>query len=223
MTRIGIVAERGGETRIALTPPTVVRLLALGYEVAVEAGAGAASAFPDAAYVDAGAEVTDRAGAWGADIVATVTAPGAEDVALLRDGATVIGMLAPAFRPEIRESLATRGITALSLDAVPRISRAQSMDVLSSMANISGYRAVVEAAHEFGRFFTGQVTAAGKVPPAKVLVAGAGEPRRDRPRHRPATRGRRSGHVGRRRVPPRRGRRGHGVLRRLREGNQRGL
>ena len=174
MTRIGIVAERGGETRIALTPPTVVRLLALGYEVAVEAGAGAASAFPDAAYVDAGAEVTDRAGAWGADIVATVTAPGAEDVALLRDGATVIGMLAPAFRPEIRESLATRGITALSLDAVPRISRAQSMDVLSSMANISGYRAVVEAAHEFGRFFTGQVTAAGKVPPAKVLVAGAG-------------------------------------------------
>lgn len=174
MTRIGIVAERGGETRVALTPPTVVRLLTLGYEVAVEAGAGAASAFPDTAYVDAGAEVTDRAGAWGADIVVTVTAPAAEDVALLRDGATVIGMLAPAFRPEIRESLATRGITALSLDAVPRISRAQSMDVLSSMANISGYRAVVEAAHEFGRFFTGQVTAAGKVPPAKVLVAGAG-------------------------------------------------
>ena len=174
MTRIGIVAERGGETRIALTPPTVVRLLALGYEVAVEAGAGAASAFPDAAYVDAGAEVTDRAGAWGADIVATVTAPGAEDVALLRDGATVIGMLAPAFRPEIRESLATRGITALSLDAVPRISRAQSMDVLSSMANISGYRAVVEAAHEFGRFFTGQVTAAGTIRPAKALILGAG-------------------------------------------------
>ena len=129
MTRIGIVAERGGETRVALTPPTVIRLLSLGYEVAVEAGAGAASAFPDAAYTDAGAEVTDRASAWGADIVVTVTAPAPDDVALLRDGATVIGMLAPAFRPEIRESLGTRGITAMSLDAVPRISRAQSMDV----------------------------------------------------------------------------------------------
>ncbi|MEE2815697.1 MAG: Re/Si-specific NAD(P)(+) transhydrogenase subunit alpha, partial [Actinomycetota bacterium] len=174
MTRIGIVAERGGETRVALTPPTVARLITLGYEVVVEAEAGAASSFPDAAYTDAGAQVTDRVGAWGADIVVMVTAPSADDVALLRDGATVIGMLAPAFRPEVRESLATRGITALSLDAVPRISRAQSMDVLSSMANISGYRAVVEAAHEFGRFFTGQVTAAGKVPPAKVLVAGAG-------------------------------------------------
>lgn len=174
MTRIGIPAEGNGETRVALTPPTVTRLLGLGYDVVVQAGAGAASAFPDAAYEAAGAVVVDRAGAWGADVVVTVTAPTAEDVALLRDGATLIGMLAPAFRPEIRESLATRGITALSLDAVPRISRAQSMDVLSSMANISGYRAVVEAAHEFGRFFTGQVTAAGKVPPAKVLVAGAG-------------------------------------------------
>ena len=103
-----------------------------------------------------------------------VNAPTDAEIAQLAPGSTIIGLLAPAFKPELLEALAARGVTALAMDAVPRISRAQSMDVLSSMANISGYRAVVEAAHEFGRFFTGQVTAAGKVPPAKVLVAGAG-------------------------------------------------
>ena len=116
----------------------------------------------------------DRATAWQADLLLKVNAPTPDEIALIADGATVIALLSPALRPDVRESLATRGITALALDAVPRISRAQSMDVLSSMANIAGYRAVIEAAHEFGRFFTGQVTAAGKVPPAKVLVAGAG-------------------------------------------------
>ncbi|MFH8251113.1 Re/Si-specific NAD(P)(+) transhydrogenase subunit alpha [Microbacterium sp. B2969] len=174
MSRIGIVAELPGETRVSATPSTVGKLIALGYDVVVEAGAGQASAFPDDAYRDAGGAVVDCATAWQADIVLKVDAPTPAEVDRLADGATLIGLLSPALRPDVRESLATRGITALALDAVPRISRAQSMDVLSSMANISGYRAVVEAAHEFGRFFTGQVTAAGKVPPAKVLVAGAG-------------------------------------------------
>ena len=174
MMRIGIVAEQADETRVAATPATVEKLLGLGYEVVVERGAGAASAFPDTAFEAAGAAIVDRDEAWRADVVLKVDAPTPAEVALLADGATLIGLLSPALRPDVRESLATRGITALALDAVPRISRAQSMDVLSSMANISGYRAVIEAAHEFGRFFTGQVTAAGKVPPAKVLVAGAG-------------------------------------------------
>jgi len=174
MARIGIVVEQTGETRVAATPSTVEKLRGLGYTVVVERGAGAESAFPDVAFQDAGATIVDRVEAWHADVVLKVDAPTPAEVDLLADGATLIGLLSPALRPDVRESLATRGITALALDAVPRISRAQSMDVLSSMANISGYRAVIEAAHEFGRFFTGQVTAAGKVPPAKVLVAGAG-------------------------------------------------
>lgn len=174
MTRIGIVAERPGENRVAATPATAAKIIALGYEVAVEAGAGAASSFPDAAYTDVGARVTDGDTAWSSDVVLKVEPPVLEEIDRLADGATVIGLLSPALRPDLVEALSVRGITALAMDAVPRISRAQSMDVLSSMANIAGYRAVVEAAHEFGRFFTGQVTAAGKVPPAKVLVAGAG-------------------------------------------------
>ncbi|BDV32165.1 Re/Si-specific NAD(P)(+) transhydrogenase subunit alpha [Microbacterium terricola] len=174
MTRIGIVAEQPGETRVAATPTTVQKLHALGYETVIESGAGAASSFPDGAYAAAGTVVVGREEAWACEVVLKLNPPTPREVDLLADGATIVGMLSPALRPEVRESLQTRGITALALDAVPRISRAQSMDVLSSMANISGYRAVVEAAHEFGRFFTGQVTAAGKVPPAKVLVAGAG-------------------------------------------------
>jgi NAD(P) transhydrogenase subunit alpha len=174
MSRIGIVAEAPGETRVAATPTTVPKLVALGYDVVVEAGAGAASSFPDTAYAQAGATVVDGATAWAAPVVLKVNAPTPAEIDRLADGATIVATLSPALRPDLVEALATRGITAIALDAVPRISRAQSMDVLSSMANIAGYRAVVEAAHEFGRFFTGQVTAAGKVPPAKVLVAGAG-------------------------------------------------
>ncbi|WP_194395919.1 Re/Si-specific NAD(P)(+) transhydrogenase subunit alpha [Microbacterium atlanticum] len=174
MTRIGIVAEAPGENRVAATPTTVPKLIALGYDVVVEAGAGAASSFPDSAYEAAGATIVDDRAAWAAPIVLKVDSPTAAEIDRLSDGATLVAMLSPGLRPDLVEALATRGITAIALDAVPRISRAQSMDVLSSMANISGYRAVVEAAHEFGRFFTGQVTAAGKVPPAKVLVAGAG-------------------------------------------------
>ncbi|ALJ21824.1 Re/Si-specific NAD(P)(+) transhydrogenase subunit alpha [Microbacterium sp. No. 7] len=174
MARIGIVTEQPNEQRVAASPLTVSKIIALGYDVIVESGAGAGSSFPDSAYADAGATVVDRATAWGADVVLKINAPVDEEIALLSPGTTLVGLLSPALRPELLQALSARGVTALAMDAVPRISRAQSMDVLSSMANIAGYRAVVEAAHEFGRFFTGQVTAAGKVPPAKVLVAGAG-------------------------------------------------
>lgn len=170
--RVGVVAESvSGETRVAATPATVRQLLGLGYEVVVESGAGAASGFDDRAYVDVGAGIAE---AWDADVVLKVNAPTEAEVRRLRTGAVLVALLAPAQHPESLRVLADAGVTALALDAVPRISRAQSMDVLSSMANIAGYRAVIEAAHVFGRFFTGQVTAAGKVPPAKVLVAGAG-------------------------------------------------
>jgi NAD(P) transhydrogenase subunit alpha len=152
----------------------VKQLAALGYDVVIEKGAGEAASFPDHAYVEAGAVVAGPDEAWGSEVVLRVNPPTEEEIGRLADGATLIGSLSPGLRPELVEALAERPITALALDAVPRISRAQSMDVLSSMANIAGYRAVIEAAHEFGRFFTGQVTAAGKVPPAKVLVAGAG-------------------------------------------------
>jgi NAD(P) transhydrogenase subunit alpha len=173
--RIGVIREsKSGETRVSATPKTVEQLLGLGYQVVVEAGAGAQASFTDEAYVEAGAEIGSTEDVWGADVVFEVNSPSDDEIARLRDGATLIGMLSPAFNEELVAKLAQRPITALSMDAVPRISRAQSLDVLSSMANIAGYRAIVEAAHHFGRFFTGQVTAAGKVPPAKVLVAGAG-------------------------------------------------
>ncbi len=169
---IGIPREsHAGETRVAATPQTVGQLLKLGYSVVVESGAGDASSFSDAAYVEGGAEIGD---AWASDVVLKVNAPSDDEIASLKDHATLISLISPALNPELVEKLSTRSITVLAMDAVPRISRAQSLDVLSSMANIAGYRAVVEAAHSFGRFFTGQVTAAGKVPPAKVLVVGAG-------------------------------------------------
>jgi NAD(P) transhydrogenase subunit alpha len=172
---IGIPRESlPGETRVAATPQTVGQLIKLGYEVVVETGAGAASSFSDAAYTEAGAGVGSAEQVWAADVVLKVNAPDKGEIGVLRDGATLISLISPALNPELVEQLATRPITVLAMDAVPRISRAQSLDVLSSMANIAGYRAVVEAAHRFGRFFTGQVTAAGKVPPAKVLVVGAG-------------------------------------------------
>ncbi|MUN37364.1 Re/Si-specific NAD(P)(+) transhydrogenase subunit alpha [Actinomadura litoris] len=169
---IGVLKEDPpGEQRVAVTPDTVTELQKLGYEVVVEPGAGAGAGFPDDRYEAAGAAVGS---ATAADIVLGVNPPSPERLDALRPGTTLIALLNPRLDPEFVEELAKRPITALSLDAVPRISRAQSFDVLSSMANIAGYRAVIEAAHEFGRFFTGQVTAAGKVPPAKVLVAGAG-------------------------------------------------
>lgn len=171
---IGVTAQTHPETRVAATPQTVTKLIGLGYDVVVEKGAGGGSSFPDEAYVAAGAQIVDGDTAWGSDVVMTVNPPTMAELDRMKQGATLIGLLAPGQNPEYVDELAGRDITALALDAVPRISRAQSMDVLSSMANIAGYRAVVEAANQFGRFFTGQVTAAGKVPPAKVLVAGAG-------------------------------------------------
>jgi len=169
---IGVLRDPDpGERRVAATPATVVVLTKLGYDVVVEPGAGARSAFSDEAYADAGAVIGDPLAA---DILFAINPPPPERLDKLAEGTTLIGMLSPRLDPALVADLGRRPITALSMDAVPRISRAQSLDVLSSMANIAGYRAVVEAAHAFGRFFTGQVTAAGKVPPAKVLVAGAG-------------------------------------------------
>ncbi len=171
--RIGVPLEtKPGETRVAATPKTVEQLIALGYAVAVQSGAGVAASFSDAAFGSAGAEVV--ADVWDADIVLKINAPSAEELTRVHEGQYVVSLMAPALDPDLVRSLAERGATALAMDAVPRISRAQSLDVLSSMANIGGYRAVIEAAHEFGSLFTGQVTAAGKVPPAKVLVVGAG-------------------------------------------------
>ncbi|HYO86243.1 MAG TPA: Re/Si-specific NAD(P)(+) transhydrogenase subunit alpha [Dermatophilaceae bacterium] len=163
-----------GETRVAATPTTVGQLVKLGYDVVIESGAGMAASLTDAAYVEAGARIGTVGDIWAADIIFKVNAPAEEEITAIRDGATLVSFISPFLHPELVEKLAKRKITVLAMDAVPRISRAQSLDVLSSMANIAGYRAVVEAAHQFGRFFTGQVTAAGKVPPAKVLVAGAG-------------------------------------------------
>lgn len=173
--RIGIPREsKPGESLVAATVKTADQLAKLGYEVVVERGAGAAADQSDEAFEAAGVTVADAEAVWSSDVVVKVNAPSEEEVGRLRQGATVISMLAPGRNTALVERLQAQGVTALAMDAVPRISRAQSMDVLSSMANVAGYRAVVEAAHEFGRMFTGQVTAAGKVPPARVFVVGAG-------------------------------------------------
>ncbi|MEZ0577198.1 Re/Si-specific NAD(P)(+) transhydrogenase subunit alpha [Nocardioides sp. MH1] len=172
---IGIPREsKAGETLVAATAKTAGQLSSLGYDVVVESGAGALADQADEAFADADVRVGTADEVWSADIVVKVNAPTAEEIGRLRAGATVVSMMAPARSPELVEQLAAQGVTALAMDAVPRISRAQSMDVLSSMANVAGYRAVVEAAHEFGRMFTGQVTAAGKMPPARVFVVGGG-------------------------------------------------
>lgn len=173
--RIGIPREsREGETLVAATPTTAGQLQALGYEVVVERGAGTAAAQPDEAFEAAGIRVSDAEEVWTSDVVVKVNAPSPDEIWRLRAGATVISLMAPARSPKLVEQLQAQRVTGLAMDAVPRISRAQAMDVLSSMANVAGYRAVVEAAHAFGRQFTGQVTAAGKVPPARVFVVGAG-------------------------------------------------
>jgi NAD(P) transhydrogenase subunit alpha len=169
---IGVLKEAlAGETRVAATPATVAQLLKLGYDVVVESGAGELSSFADEAYVEAGATIGEPLAA---DIVFGVNEPTKEQRDGLKQGATLVAILNARLDAELVADLAARPITALAMETVPRISRAQSLDVLSSMANIAGYRAVVEASHAFGRFFTGQVTAAGKVAPAKVLVVGAG-------------------------------------------------
>ncbi|KPV45105.1 Re/Si-specific NAD(P)(+) transhydrogenase subunit alpha [Alicyclobacillus ferrooxydans] len=173
--RIGIPKESlSGETRVAATPKTVDQLRKLGFEVAVESGAGALASFTDAMYAAAGAEVVNDSVVWESDLIYKVNPPSETEVTKIQDGCTFVSFLYPAQNPELVKRLSEKNINVLAMDMVPRISRAQSMDALSSMANIGGYRAVVEATHLFGRFFAGQITAAGKVPPAKVLVIGAG-------------------------------------------------
>ncbi len=171
---IGVPRESAaGEKRVATVPEVVEKLIKLGFRVAVESGAGDAANFSDDSYRAAGAEVVGDVWA-GAEILFKVRAPSIDEVARMREGATLVSFLWPAQNPQLMEALAARKATVLAMDSVPRISRAQKLDALSSMANIAGYRAVIEAAHAFGRFFTGQITAAGKVPPAKVFVIGAG-------------------------------------------------
>ncbi|MEZ5421146.1 MAG: Re/Si-specific NAD(P)(+) transhydrogenase subunit alpha [Vicinamibacterales bacterium] len=165
-----------GERRVAATPETVTKLVGMGFEVRVESQAGLLAAFADDAYVKAGATIaTDAAALWGAaDVLVKVQPPSPAEVDLLKPGAMLISFLWPGKNQELVNHLAARKVNAIAMDQVPRITRAQKMDALSSMANIAGYRAVVEAASYYGRFFTGQMTAAGKVPAAKVLVIGAG-------------------------------------------------
>ena len=173
--RIGIPRESlPGENRVAATPVTVPQLIKLGYSVVVETKAGQRASFPDSAYTAAGAEIGTAADVWGADIVLSVNEPSVEELESMRSGAVLITFLYPRQNAALLEALKKQGVTGMSMDMVPRISRAQSMDALSSMANISGYRAIVEASYEFGRTFGGQVTAAGKVAPAKVFVIGTG-------------------------------------------------
>ena len=178
--RIGVPKETyAGEKRVATTPEVAAKLIKLGYTVALEQGAGAAADLADDAYRAVGVEILAEASAlWSSsDIVLKVRGPSHEapdEVALLPEGGRLISFLWPAQNPTLMERLAERRATVLAMDSVPRISRAQKADALSSMANIAGYRAIIEAAQNFGRFFTGQITAAGRVPPAKVFVIGAG-------------------------------------------------
>ncbi|MBF6631782.1 MAG: Re/Si-specific NAD(P)(+) transhydrogenase subunit alpha [Comamonas sp.] len=176
--RIGVPREIFPlEKRVATVPDAVEKLIKLGFQVVIETGAGDGANFSDDAYRAVGAEVVDSAAAlWStSDIVFKVRAPNEEEVALLRPGTTLIGFVWPAQNPELMQQLAAKQATVLAIDCLPRtLSRAQKMDALTSTAGVSGYRAVIEAANAFGRYFNGQITAAGKVPPAKVFIAGAG-------------------------------------------------
>lgn len=159
------------ENRVAVSPAGVATLLKKGFgRVLVERGSGAAANFPDDAYAAAGATIAD-AHSIEADITLKVRPPTMEQAAALSPNSTLISFLYPAVNTDLVETLRKGGVSALAMDAIPRTSRAQTFDALSSMANTAGYRAVLEAGNEFGRFFTGQVTAAGKIPPAKVLVS----------------------------------------------------
>jgi H+-translocating NAD(P) transhydrogenase subunit alpha len=175
---IGVPTETAsGEKRVATVPEVVEKLIKLGFSVAVQSDAGAAANFADDTYRASGAQVVDSAAElWArSDVVFKVRPPSADEVGLMREGGTLIGFIWPAQNPELMQQLAAKKATVLAIDCLPRqLSRAQKMDALTSMAGISGYRAVIEAANAFGRFFNGQITAAGKIPPAKVFIAGAG-------------------------------------------------
>ncbi len=171
---VGIPREAGGQKLVAASPDTAAKLMRLGYEVRVESGAGEGATFDDGQYEAAGAEIADGEAVWQSDIVACLDTPPAEDLDKMKEGSVLIARMNPWANPVLADDMAGRKITALAMDAVPRLSRAQSLDVRSSMMNVAGYRAVIEAAGEFGRTFAGQVTAAGKTRPAKVYVIGVG-------------------------------------------------
>ncbi|WP_094752342.1 Re/Si-specific NAD(P)(+) transhydrogenase subunit alpha [Psychromonas sp. CD1] len=174
--QIGIPKEiQENENRVAATPKTVELLIKQGFSFLVENNAGANASFSDTAFKEAGANISaDTAQVWQSDIIFKVNAPTSSEIDLIKEGATLVSFIWPAQNPELLKQLEAKNISVIAMDSVPRISRAQALDALSSMANIAGYRAVIEAANEFGRFFTGQITAAGKVPPAKVMIIGAG-------------------------------------------------
>ena len=172
---IGIPSESlKGENRIAGSPTAVAALIKLGFSVQVESGAGTHASFTDEEFIEAGASIVDAATSFSSDLVLKVNAPTQEEASLLKPGSTLVSFIAPAQNPELLETLSNKSVTTLAMEMVPRMTRSQSMDALSSMANIAGYRAVIEATHHFGRFLTGQITAAGKMPPAKVMIIGAG-------------------------------------------------
>jgi H+-translocating NAD(P) transhydrogenase subunit alpha len=173
--QIGIVKETvANECRVAASPSSVIQLLKLNFNVVIESGAGVAASFSDVMYESAGAVIQSSEEVWHSDLLFKVNPPDDSEIEKIKSGATLIGFFWPAQNEALMNKLADKKVNVLAMDSVPRISRAQSMDALSSMANIAGYRAVVEASHHFGSFFTGQITAAGKVPPAKVMIIGAG-------------------------------------------------
>ncbi len=172
---IGVLKEsKQQEKRVAITPKIVSKIKKLGHTVRVEKGLGLDANFYDSQYIEAGAEVTDASSVWASDIILKINKPNNDEVSKLDNNKTLISFFSPAVNSDLLQSCSKDKINVLSMDSVPRISRAQKMDALSSMANIAGSRAVIEAAHNFGRFFGGQITAAGKIPPAKILIIGAG-------------------------------------------------
>ena len=174
-TRIGVPRESApNERRIAATPDSVRRLRELGFEVVVQQDAGLAAGFPDELFRQAGATVSPNGEAWSADVILKVRPPTDDELRHAREGAVVVGVMQPERRPELTQTCREQKLTALALERIPRVTRAQKMDVLSSMANLAGYRAVVEAASQYQGFFGAQITAAGASPPARVLIIGAG-------------------------------------------------
>ncbi|OUS25413.1 NAD(P) transhydrogenase subunit alpha [Thalassotalea sp. 42_200_T64] len=173
--QIGIPKETlSGENRVSASPTSIQALIKLGFDVVVEQGAGDNASFNDDVYQQAGAGIVKSADAWNADIVLKVNQPADNEVDLLKEGSTLVSFIAPAQNNDLLEQLKSKKVNTLAMEMVPRMTRSQSMDALSSMANIAGYRAVIEATNHFGRFLTGQITAAGKIPPAKVMIIGAG-------------------------------------------------
>lgn len=173
--QIGIPKETlSGENRVSASPASIEALIKLGFDVVIEKSAGDRASFNDQVYSQAGASIVDTSSVWQADIVLKVNQPNAQEVELLKDGSHLVSFISPASNEELLNQLKAKNVTTLAMEMVPRMTRSQSMDALSSMANIAGYRAVIEATNHFGRFLTGQITAAGKIPPAKVMIIGAG-------------------------------------------------